>query len=168
MRHDQEFIRPEHFRAFGPVVAIVHRQHALDHKKKLVFRFVVMPNEVAVEFYDLHVKVIELSDDLRAPRFVEERELFREVHLSQLAHAGSAVSLMTRSSNFSGKRLRTESKNGSIESPNGHRVMPVIWCPTFISMSMSDVSARPATKRCSTVSSQLPPSRHGVHCPHDS
>ena len=41
------------------------------------------------------------------------------------AHA-STVSFRRRASNWSGKRMRTEIKNGSIESPSAHRFKPVI------------------------------------------
>jgi hypothetical protein len=87
VRNDQELARAEEFFSYLIAIAIFHRDFAFDNQKEFVFGIVVMPNELTIDFYDFHVKVVELADDLRLPRFIEERELLVNVHFSKLAQA---------------------------------------------------------------------------------
>src|SRR6185436_489926 len=53
-------------------------------------------------------------------------------------------------------------------SPSAQIVWPSILFATSTSMSMSAFEPLPSVMRVSTRCSQPVPSRHGVHCPHDS
>ena len=55
----------------------------LDHQEQFVLGLVMMPNELALKLDELHVRVIHLPDDLRAPMIRELPELLLEVHFRQ-------------------------------------------------------------------------------------
>src|SRR4029077_9311348 len=75
-RHDHElaFVHPH------VAVAELDQQPAFHDEKQLVLYVMVMPHELALDLDELHVGVIELTYDLRAPVVVELPELRREIH----------------------------------------------------------------------------------------
>src|SRR5256885_11352556 len=75
-RHDDElaFVHPH------VAVAELDQQPASHDEKQLVLYVMVMPHELALDLDELHVGVVELTDDLRAPVVVELPELRRKIH----------------------------------------------------------------------------------------
>src|SRR6185437_8685762 len=62
-------------------VAQAHEQLALDHEEQLIFVFMVMPHEFALELHQLHLLPIELADDAGDPVLGDEPEFFLEIDL---------------------------------------------------------------------------------------
>ena len=62
-----------------PYVAVteLHAEAPVDHQEKFVFVVMLMPDKLALEFYQLDVLPVQLTNDLRAPVVVEEGELLR-------------------------------------------------------------------------------------------
>src|SRR5579872_699947 len=74
----------------------------------------------------------------------------------------------TCAANSSGNRFSTDAKKGMMESPSGHRFVPVIVLLMTLSTRRSFSEPSPASKRETMRATHWPPSRQGVHCPHDS
>jgi len=66
-----------------PYVAVteLHAEAPVDHQEKFIFVVMLMPDKLALEFYQLDMLPVQLTHDLRAPVVVEEGELFTQVHL---------------------------------------------------------------------------------------
>ncbi len=77
-------------------------------------------------------------DEQRALRHGELDAVDRELH--EVSHGYSPASLASKAS---GKRTSTDFKNGSIESPSGQRLMPVIAALTRCNISRSPRNPRP-------------------------
>jgi hypothetical protein len=56
-----------------------------DDKEQLVFILMVVPDEFALEFDQLHELAIETSDDLRPPVFAKQAEFFPNIYLMHKA-----------------------------------------------------------------------------------
>src|SRR5205823_4758704 len=54
-------------------------QAALDDQEQFVLRLVMVPDKLPFDFDELHVGVVELAHDLRAPVILEETELAGEI-----------------------------------------------------------------------------------------
>src|SRR5579872_2664419 len=70
---------------------------------------------------------------------------------------------VTCAANSSGKRFKTEAKNGMMESPSGHKFVPVIVLLMTLSTRKSCSLPSPASKRDTMRATHWPPSRQGVH-----
>ena len=57
-------------------IAQAHPQPPLYHQKQLVLDIVVVPDELAFEFYELNLKVVNLRGDFGAPVVLNQAELF--------------------------------------------------------------------------------------------
>src|SRR6202030_4276788 len=75
-RDDDEFAG----RDKNVAVAEAHVHAAFHDEKHFVFVVVVMPDECAFKFHDLHVGFFHFADDFRAPVFFDLRELFIEIY----------------------------------------------------------------------------------------
>ena len=75
--HDEELA------LFQPDVAIpeFHPESPLDDKEEFIFVVVLVPDKLALEFYQLDVLPVQLPDDPGALVIVEEGELLTQVHL---------------------------------------------------------------------------------------
>jgi hypothetical protein len=73
--HDDELALVHGDRA----VPELHVERALDDEEELIFGFVLMPDERALELDELDVLAIQLADDLGVPVGGEEGEFFCEV-----------------------------------------------------------------------------------------
>ena len=62
-------------------VAKLHAKPAFHNEEHLVFVFMMVPHEFALEFDELDKLAIQLTDDSRAPVFVQESELLAEIDL---------------------------------------------------------------------------------------
>src|SRR5713101_626122 len=76
--NDDEFTCPYDFLP----VAELHAQLPLNHKKELIFMVVMVPHELALEFYSLHVAVIQLGDDPGPPVIMEASEFLVQIDCS--------------------------------------------------------------------------------------
>ena len=56
------------------MIAEFHPQAALNHQKHFVFVVVMMPDKFALEAHCLHVAIVDLSQDLGAPKLVNLRK----------------------------------------------------------------------------------------------
>src|SRR5688572_31951033 len=74
-RHDEELA----FLDRHVPIAELHREAALHDEKQFILMLVVVPHEFALELHQLHVLTVQLSDDLRAPMSIEERQLLAKV-----------------------------------------------------------------------------------------
>src|SRR5579864_2463250 len=124
---------------------------------------------VAIDRY-LRAQGLGRLDDERAIRHVDLLAVDQQLDHLRFAHATPATAglsgqppCVTCASNSSGKRRSTESKNGMIESPSGHRFVPVnvLLMTPSTRRSLSDPS--PASSRDTMRATHWPPSRHGVH-----
>lgn len=61
----------------------MHYQFSFDHKEKLVFMIMVVPNKLSREFDQLHQLPVQLGHNLRTPRFLKEAEFLREIYFAQ-------------------------------------------------------------------------------------
>src|SRR5207244_10638835 len=86
-RHDHElaFVHPH------VPVAELDQEPAFHHEKQLVLYVMVMPHELALDLDELHVAVVELTYDLRAPVVVELPELLGEVHATHARRPPAAL-----------------------------------------------------------------------------
>ena len=68
--HDEELA------LFQPNVAVpeLHPESPLDHQEESVFVVVLVPDKLALEFYQLDVLPVQFANDLGAPVVVEEGE----------------------------------------------------------------------------------------------
>ena len=76
-RDDDQLPRLE----YDIAVAELHAHPPGGDEEQLILPIVVVPDELALEPDHLHVGVVQLGDDLRAPRLVESRELLGQVDL---------------------------------------------------------------------------------------
>src|SRR4051812_44142649 len=88
-RNDDEFSRHDQELILLAVVAYFHSQGALYHVEQLVFVLVVVPVEFTLDLRHLHVKIVDLADDLRSVVLLEQRELRSDIDLSE--HASSVA-----------------------------------------------------------------------------
>ena len=79
LRHDQQLAGIEDHL---PVTEL-HPQPPGDDPEELVLVVVVVPDELPLELDDLHVRVVQLADDLGAPPLVEACELLAALHLRE-------------------------------------------------------------------------------------
>src|SRR6266699_3536337 len=75
VRDDDELARLDHEVA----VPQLHPQPALHDQKQLVLPLVVMPDELALEFRELHEAVVYLADDLGTPLILKPAEHLGEI-----------------------------------------------------------------------------------------
>src|ERR1700680_2804989 len=61
-------------------VAELHPEAAFRHQEHLVFLVMMVPDELALEFAELHHLAIEFSRDVRFPGFLNVRELLSNVY----------------------------------------------------------------------------------------
>jgi hypothetical protein len=54
-------------------VVHLNLESPLEHVKKLVLKFVVVPRKLAFYFRDLDIRIIEFANDARRPQFVKFR-----------------------------------------------------------------------------------------------
>src|SRR6266700_2784512 len=76
-RHDDELARSE----LDLSVLELHPKSTAQSEEHLVFMFVVMPDERALELQQLDLLPVELADDLRPPVLGDESELRGETDL---------------------------------------------------------------------------------------
>src|SRR5262249_19087665 len=69
-RHDDEFTRADSLLA----IAKFHSQRAMHHEKELVLVIVMMPDELALDFCNLYVRIVELANHARLPMIRKEAE----------------------------------------------------------------------------------------------
>jgi hypothetical protein len=70
-RNDDKFAFTDNFGA----ITELHLQRALGYQKKFVFLVMMMPHELTFEFNDLHVAIVDFSEDARTGEVGKEREL---------------------------------------------------------------------------------------------
>src|ERR1700747_1008881 len=75
-RDDDEFAGRDE----NVAIAEAHFHAALHDEKHFVFVVMVMPDECAFKFHDLHVGFVHFADDFRAPVFSNLRELFIQIY----------------------------------------------------------------------------------------
>src|SRR6185369_3202837 len=73
--------------AFLTLLADLHSQRSVDDQEKLIFQFVLMPDEFSAELDQLHIGLVDFTSDARRPAIGERRELFGEVYNSNRLHA---------------------------------------------------------------------------------
>lgn len=74
-RHDQEFTFGEIEAGLDALgVAVVHVKRAADDEEHFILMVVMMPEELASDFDELHVLAVEFAHYLGGPRFGELRE----------------------------------------------------------------------------------------------
>jgi hypothetical protein len=62
------------------IVAEFHAQHAFDNEKQLIFLFVMVPDEFALQFHGFDVTFVHLTDDSGFPVIGEEAEFFMQIN----------------------------------------------------------------------------------------
>jgi hypothetical protein len=67
------------------VVAEFHAQRASNDEKELIFPFVMVPDEFALQFHSFDVTFIHLTDDLGVPVIGKEAEFFLQVNFFHCA-----------------------------------------------------------------------------------
>ena len=85
MRHDDEFAFAHQGFAFLGAVEKFHAQGALEDEEEFVLGVVVVPDELAFHLHQLHVGIVQFTDNFRGEVIGKLRELFGDVHLF---HAG--------------------------------------------------------------------------------
>ena len=73
--HDEELA----FAEMDVAIAELDGHLALQDEEQLVFVLVSVPNELSLEFHELHVMSVQLANDLWAPEVREQLELLLEV-----------------------------------------------------------------------------------------
>jgi hypothetical protein len=63
----------------GLMVAKLHAQDAFDDQEELIFVLMMMPEELALEFDDLNIAIVDPANDVRFVMFGEERELLLQI-----------------------------------------------------------------------------------------
>ena len=74
-RHNDKFT----FVDEGFAVPEFHAQSALDDQEKLVFVFMMMPDEFALELDGFDVAVVDFADDARVPAIGKKGEFFSQI-----------------------------------------------------------------------------------------
>src|SRR3546814_14256620 len=90
--HDDELARfDDHV-----TIAKAHLHPSADDEEKLVLLFVMMPVELAGEFRQLDLEIVDVARDARIPVIVEGREGGGEVHLVGHRHSSGAIALIAK------------------------------------------------------------------------
>src|SRR3712207_6106156 len=88
-RDDEELARAK----VDVAITQLDRQATCQHEEEVVRLVVLVPDELAFYLDELHLVVVQASDDLRAPAVVERRQLVGEVdRLGRSAAHSSSVS----------------------------------------------------------------------------
>src|SRR2546427_711947 len=135
MRHVHElaFIHPH------VAVAELDKEPAFHDEKQLVLYVMVMPHELALDLDELHVGVVDLAHDLRAPMVVELPELLGEVHATHARRPPDAlvppfpsgcppVRLSVRSCGKAGSIRRRQGSSGSPRRRTGSSRCGAVCC----------------------------------------
>src|SRR5258707_7526243 len=68
------------FANYGFMITKLHAQHAFDHEEQFVFNVVMVPDEFAFDFYDLHHAVVDDAYLALIPEVGESAEFFLKIY----------------------------------------------------------------------------------------
>ena len=93
-RDDQEFAFVDYCRA----ITELHAQSAFGHQEQLVFVFVMVPDELALQFYGFDEAIVDFTDDAGMAIIGKQRELFAKVDGVHQETSRAWTSLVTTAS----------------------------------------------------------------------
>ena len=80
-RNDDEFTFGEIQGFFYAVIVfVIQTEVSAHHQEKFVFLLVVMPDELALEFYEFYLLAVQFTGDFRRPVFGKGCQFVRQVH----------------------------------------------------------------------------------------